>query len=397
MSGQHHDILVVGGGVFGLSTAIELKRRGHEVGLINPDGIPHPMAASTDISKIVRMEYGSDQQYFKMAERSMEHWRQWNDTVKEELYKEVGILLLCRQPLSDAAQTYEQDSYQTLQNGGYHPEVLTADQLASRFPKINTNYYREAVYNPQAGYVLSSRVIERLAQYARSQGVAIYEGQTAEALVRSNHRITGVRTKEGMIFDCGQVVVAAGAHSPYLVPALQPYMQSTGHPVFWLKPRDPKGFSAFDFPVFTADIANSGWYGFPLHPKAGVIKFGRHTNGLPTHPDHDERRVTDEEVADFREFIAVAFPSLSDAPLVYTRRCLYTDTLDGDFWIDHHPDLQGLTICTGGSGHGMKMGPVVGEITADVIEGKANPFADRFRWRHIQQSAKEDCRFIAKQ
>ena len=395
MSSKNHEIIVVGGGIFGLSTAIELNRRGHDVGLINPDRIPHPLAASTDISKIVRMEYGSDQQYFKMAEHSMRQWRKWNEVLQEEIYREVGILLLCRKSLSEPAQRYEYDSYHILKENGYNPQPQDTEELAKRFPKINTDYFSEAVYNDRAGYVLAGRAIERLAAYAHDQGVSIYEGQTASDFVQSNSQIKGVNTKEGHTFGCDRLVIAAGAHSPLLVDELKPYIQATGHPVFWLKPSDPHQFEAPEFPVFTADISNSGWYGFPLHPAAGVIKFGRHTDGLPLHPDHDERRVTDYEVAEFRGFISEAFPALNDAPLVYTRRCLYTDTLDGHFWIDHHPDIDGLTVCTGGSGHGMKMGPVVGEITADVMEGKDNPFAARFRWRNIDQPGKEDCRFIA--
>ncbi len=68
---------------------------------------------------------------------------------------------------------------------------------------------------------------------------------------------------------------------------------------------------------------------------------------------------------------------------MYTRRCLYTDTLDGHFWIDNHPEIQGLSVSSGGSGHGFKMAPLLGEIAADVVEGKSNQFCQRFRWRHL--------------
>ena len=84
-----------------------------------------------------------------------------------------------------------------------------------------------------------------------------------------------------------------------------------------------------------------------------------------------------------RNFLATTFPSLVDAPLVFTRRCLYTDTLDGHFWIDHHPEIKGLSVSSGGSGHGLKMAPLLGEITADMIEGKTHQFSKRFRWRHL--------------
>jgi NSS family neurotransmitter:Na+ symporter len=77
------------------------------------------------------------------------------------------------------------------------------------------------------------------------------------------------------------------------------------------------------------------------------------------------------------------FPELIDAPLVFSRRCLYTDTLDGHFWIDNHPEIKGLSVSSGGSGHGLKMAPILGAMTADVVEGKSHEFSERHRWRHL--------------
>lgn len=210
MESQHHDVLIVGGGIFGLSTAIELNKRHYNVGLINPDKIPHPLAASTDISKIVRMEYGSDELYFKMAERAIEKWRQWNEVLEEELYVESGILLLCRKPLGHAIQSYERNSYKLLRDGGYNLEVLKSEDVNRRFPHINTKYYPEAVFNAIGGYVKSSRVIERLADYARQQGVVIYEGQTVQQIQTRSNCVQGVKTKEGETLSCERLVVEIG-------------------------------------------------------------------------------------------------------------------------------------------------------------------------------------------
>ena len=92
----------------------------------------------------------------------------------------------------------------------------------------------------------------------------------------------------------------------------------------------------------------------------------------------------------------MAFPTLADAPLVYTRRCLYTDTLDGHFWIDQHPEIKGLSVSSGGSGHGMKMAPILGEMTADIAEGKTHQFSKRYRWRHLTAETVqvEEARFV---
>lgn len=383
MHTQHPDFLIIGGGIFGLSTAITLAKRKHTVHLINPDSIPHHLAASTDVSKIVRMEYGSDTEYFEMAEQSIAGWHDWNDLFGETLYHEVGFLMLCTDRMESKRHQYELASCAQLQEHGYALDRLNPTTIRKRFPSINADVYTDGNYNPHAGFVESGRVISKLAAYARSLGVEIKEGQTAGEFVVEKGQLQAVKTKEGRQFHCGHAIVAAGAHTPYLLPELQPFMRSTGHPVFWLKPMDSSLFSPSQLPVFTADISNSGWYGFPVHPKEGIVKISRHGEGLPIHPDLDDRRVRDDEVQTLRTFLQRCLPALADAPLVYTRRCLYTDTLDGHFWIDQHPEIKGLSVSTGGSGHAMKMGPVLGEMVADMAEDGAHRFSSRYRWRNL--------------
>lgn len=380
---MNYDCLVIGGGIFGITAAVELANRGFKVGLINPDTIPHHLAASTDITKAVRMEYGSDQETMRMVETCIKRWREWNDFFEEELYHEVGFLMLSHESLESERQRYEWNSYQNLLAAGYDLQRLGAEEIRRRFPAVNTAHYVEAVFNPTAGYVQSGRVVEVLADYGRDIGVDIFEGQTAADFVIEKGHIRGVRTREGETFFCDQALVAAGAHTPYLLPELQPFIKATGHPVFWLKPADPAHFQPPQFAVFAADISNTGWYGFPYFPQHGVVKVAKHAAGLVLHPDKDDRQVHDAEVAGMRQFLAYTFPELVDAPLVYTRRCLYTDTLDGQFWIDRHPEIEGLAVSSGGSGHAMKMAPLLGELAADVVEGQDNPFLARYRWREL--------------
>ena len=262
-----YDFLIIGGGVFGVSTAIELAKRKYKVALINPDTIPHHLAASTDVTKAVRMEYGSDEQYFKMAEICIERWKEWNDFFKIKLYHEVGFLMLCQDSVESEAQKFENSSLQNLLTHGYQPERLKASEIQKRFPAINTAVYPEAIFNPVGGYVESGLAIEVMADYARSLGVDVHEGQTAQSLIIKNNQLQAVTTFEGQTFHCGHAIIAAGSGTPYLLPELQAYMKITGHPVFWLKPENPEKFTAKNLPVFTADISNTGWYGFPFITK----------------------------------------------------------------------------------------------------------------------------------
>ena len=165
-----YDFLIVGGGIFGLSTAVELARRKYKVGLINPASIPHPTAASSDVAKIVRMEYGSDLEYFQMAEICIERWHEWNDLFGKTLYHEVGFVLFCKEPVESDRQSFERHSYHNLQKAGYQPERLSRTSIQHRFPAVNAKIYKEACFNPRAGYVESALAIKKLADYARSPG-----------------------------------------------------------------------------------------------------------------------------------------------------------------------------------------------------------------------------------
>src|SRR6266481_2729387 len=100
-------VIVVGAGINGVTTAIELRKRGQEVVLVDPGPLPHPLAASTDISKAVRAAYGADEDYTALAERSIERWRTWNEEFGTELYHEVGFLFLRRRAMQPGDFEYE--------------------------------------------------------------------------------------------------------------------------------------------------------------------------------------------------------------------------------------------------------------------------------------------------
>lgn len=380
---KNYDFLVIGAGIFGITTAIELKKKGFNVGVLNPDSIPHPLAASTDISKIVRMEYGSDEEYLQMANSCIDKWKEWNQILSTTLYHETGFLLLCRKPMEDPSQAFEYDSYTNLLKYGLQPERLNEITIADRFSALRPGEYVDGFYHSKAGFAESGRAVEVLANYARRLGVEIHENQTADQLIIDNGRVTSVKTRESESFHAGHTIVCAGANTPYLVPDLMPYMEVTGHPVFHIQPPNPDMFSREHFAVFTADISNTGWYGFPTHPTEKVIKVANHGKGLKLHPEKDERVVLAEDFQLLKEFIQASFPSLVDQAIVYTRRCVYTDTLDGHFWIDQHPEITGLTIGTGGSGHGYKMGPILGEMIAATALGESHQWSDRYKWRDL--------------
>lgn len=394
---RHFDFLIVGAGIFGITTAIELARRKYSVCVLNPDRIPHPLASSTDISKVVRMEYGTDEEYMDMAIDSIEGWRAWNEVFDRPLYHETGYLVLGTEVIESDLASYVSASYINLLKRGFRPQRIDGQLLHAMFPAFNPDRYHDGFYHDQGGYVESGRAVQELTGYARSMGVEVVEGQTAAQILITNDVATGVLTLEGKQFDTGHVIICAGNFTPYLLPELQSSMQITGHPIFHLNPVLPSLFMPPDFCVFAADIQHTGWYGFPYHPLAQVVKVANHGPGVVMHPGNDTREVTRQQEEALRSFLSSAIPSLADAEVVYARLCCYTDTHDGHFWIDRHPAIGHLSVASGGSGHAFKMGPVLGEMIADTAEGKSHRWSERYAWRTFNNETthEEEARFKA--
>ena len=393
---KQYDFLILGAGIFGITTAIELRKKKYSVGILNPDTIPHPLAESTDISKIIRMEYGTDEEYMDMAAECIIKWREWNEFFNDTLFHETGFLLLSKSMFDKNSPSYEASSYYNLLIKGFKPERINPEELSRTYPAFNSTQYADGFYHSMAGYAESGRVVDTLTKYAIKLGVDVHEGQTADKIIITNNKAESLKTREGKLFSAGMLIVCAGNLTPVLVPDLKPYMKITGHPVFHIKPSNEESYSFPSIPVFADDISNSGWYGFPLHPKEKVVKIANHGVGLTMNdPELDERVVYEKDFKDLKQFLQTAIPSLANDPIVFTRRCCYTDTHDGHFWIDNHPEIKGLTIGSGGSGHGFKMGPLLGEMIAAVAEGNTHIWSARYRWRNITADTKnkEEARF----
>jgi glycine/D-amino acid oxidase-like deaminating enzyme len=371
-------VTVVGAGINGVTAAIELKKRGHEVILIDPGPLPHPLAASTDISKAVRAAYGADEDYTELAERSIKLWRKWNEEFGIELYHETGVMFVRRREMKPG--DFEYETFKTLQQRGHKVERMNSTQLWKRFPAWNPELFRDGVLEFDAGYAESGRVVAALVERARFAGVELRQSS------KFSHLEEGYGCTKGIILDNGErivgerVVMAVGAWTPYLLPFTKTFFRASGQPVFHLKPQRPDLFAPERFPVFGADITTTGYYGFPLN-RDGIVKIANHGPGREMSPESAQRAVTSEEEENLRKFLSWAFPTLAEAPIVYARVCMYCDTHDGHFWIAPDPEREGLVIAAGDCGHGFKFAPVLGEIIADAVEQKSNPILDKFRWR----------------
>ncbi len=371
--------LVVGGGIFGVTAALELRARGLEVMLVDPGPIPHPLAESTDITKVIRADYGSDALYTRLMERSLEGWRDWSQPggPAAALFHECGVLFVTRRAMEPGG--FEHDSFHMLRSRGHRLERVDGLVLAERFPQWNTAVYVDGYFSPLGGYAESGKVVAALARLARDRGVAIHDGVRIVSEKTVGGLTQSVRTSEGRDLSADLFVFAVGAWAGGLLPDLAAAgcFRATGHPVLHLTPSRMDNYAEARFPVFGADISRTGLYGFPA--VGGVVKVASHGPGRIVDPSSaTERRVSPEEEALVRAPLAEALPELAEAAITSTRICVYGDTFDGDLWIARDPAIPNRIVATGGSGHAFKFAPILGGLIADACEGLVEP---RFRWR----------------
>jgi len=364
-------VLVIGGGIFGVTAALELHARGCDVTLADPGPLPHPLAESTDISKLVRCDYGADEDYTLLGERALDGWRRWNGTWRTARFHETGVCFLTQQPMQPGS--FEHASFTLLARRGHHIERLDAAAIAARFPAYRPGAYVDGYLHREGGWAESGATVAQLITDAIAAGITVRADCAIDRIVDDG----ALAGNEHLPADA--IVLCTGAWAPQLLPELASALRPVGQPVFHLLPADPAPFAAASFPAFGADISRTGYYGFPIN-RDGIVKIANHGAGIDYTPGAP-RDVTTAQEAALRSFLADAIPALAHAQIVGSRLCVYGDTRDADFWIARHPARPTLTVATGGSGHGFKFAPVLGELIADAVLGRSNPFTHKFRWR----------------
>jgi sarcosine oxidase len=188
--------------------------------------------------------------------------------------------------------------------------------------------------------------------------------------------LTSVTTRSGKSLRAGTFVFACGPWLPTLFPdLLGERIFPTRQEVFYFGP--PAGEERFKPPAMPVwvDFAEE-IYGLPDFKGRG-FKVAPDRHGPPVDPDSLVRVVDPESLARVREYVGRRFPALKDAPIVGSEVCQYENTSNGDFLIDRHPDLENVWLVGGGSGHGFKHGPAIGEyVAARILEG--GPVEARF-------------------
>lgn len=359
-------VVVVGAGVFGTWTAHHLNARGAKVTLVDGYGPANSRSSSGDETRIVRCGYGPDAIYSELARRSLDQWRALNDRLgrSEALWHPAGVLWMAA-----GSDPYTVDTRRTLARLGMPADVLTSADVTARFPQFNTAGIDVALFEPDCGVVASRRAVRALAADLEQAGVARV---SASVEVPTESRPRALRTHGGADLAGDAFVFACGAWLPKLFDSLlRNRIRPTRQVVTYFgTPAAERRFTAAQMPAWI-DFP-SGIYGTPDVDGRG-LKVGIDEHGGSMDPDSDERIADPWSLARAREWLARRIPALARAPVIESRVCAYENTATGDFLIDCHPAHDNVWIVGGGSGHGFKHGPAVGELTSRMVLDGEHP------------------------
>ena len=354
-------VLVIGRGVFGLSAALSLRRSGHHVVVV---GTRDSQAASEDISRIIRNDYAGDSFHTTWADEAIEGWHRWNAESGMPLFSQVGLANLTFEPMDPTS--FAGASHRSLPHARRLDPVAISDLLGFLTP----GRFRDGYLNDAAGWANASEALRHMERLCEIADVGI----VPERVAQIGDGWVGL-ADDGLLRADG-VVVAAGAWTPTLLPESAELLVPAGQPVLYLRPADPAPFS--DVPVWALDLARSGFYGFPAS-KEGIVKVGHHGPGITRRLGATS--VPESVIGRLREFFRESVPALARARIERSRLCFYCDAPEGRFIIDAVPGRKRVFVAAGGSGHGFKFAPVLGELIAAVVNDEDHPRRLHTAWR----------------
>jgi sarcosine oxidase/L-pipecolate oxidase len=355
-------IVIIGAGLFGLSTALELKKRGYlHVTVLDRFLPPVPDGSSVDISRVIRVEY-ADPLYGQMAREALEGWQ----TKYSKHFHTSGFVMLG----PPGGESYvSKAKEETEKVGGRLIQFNNADKLRDHYPSIQAKLEGlEAYLNPAGGWADAESSIRQLSNECSSLGVSFILGPrgTVHSLKYEHGRVVGVNVAQGPSISASLVVLATGAWSNRLVD-MSHASSASGQPVGFIQLTDAEAQKLKGMPVMIN--LETGIFVFPPTPDTNILKVARHGYGfgtaVPVVEEDKERLVSsprrdtsnavsgylpDDADAALRAGLAQLVPEFQSREWMDRRLCWYSDTPAGDFVVDHHPKIPGLFFATGGAG-----------------------------------------------
>lgn len=355
-------IAIVGAGAFGGWTALHLLEAGARVTLLDAWGPGNSRSSSGGETRVMRGTYGPNQPYTEMAARSLALWAKYEGRWKRQFLHRIGVLWMA----AGRNDTFERGSIKMLKAANIPFRELSTPHMKRRWPQINFEGIEWGIFEPECGYLEARASCQAVIDAFLSAG-----GKYKQVAVASNGLedtpLRRLRLSDSSQFKADIYVFACGPWMGKLFPqTVGKLVKATKQDVFFFGP--PAGDNRFgdeQLPVW-ADHRGHFRYGIPGSDRRG-FKIADDTRGPEFDPDYGERLVSTQNLADVREYVAFRFPALKGAPLIETRVCQYEQTPDSGFIVDRHPKNENVWLVGGGSGHGFKHGPAIGEMIAGLI------------------------------
>lgn len=358
---KHFNVIVVGVGGMGSATCYQLARRGKRVLGIEKYDIPHDLGSSHGYTRIIRLAYYEHPSYVMLLRRSYELW--------DEIERRTGSKLLHKVGSIDAGPADSWVFKGSLQSCVEHDlphEVLTGKELHDRFPGYNLPHDHLALLQPDGGFLVPEQATVAFTEAAQALGAEIHGREEMlewHPTVEGGVRVLTDRAE----YTADRLIITAGSWNQNVLPFLRGLAVPERQVLAWLQPERPELFRPERFPVFNCLVNEGRYYGFPVFGVPG-FKFGKYHH----FEEQDwadavdfEPRWDDEEM--LREFAARYFP-MGAGPVMSLKACMFTNSPDGHFIMDLHPDYPQVSFAAAFSGHGYKFASVIGEILADLAE-----------------------------
>lgn len=371
MTSGSFDVIVAGLGSMGSAACYELSKQGYRVlGLEQQSHTPHELGAHGGQSRIIRKAYFEDPDYIPLLEKSYEGWYQLEAATRKQVYHPCGLLYygLPAHPIMQGVKQAASDFNIPL-------EPVSDKQLLSSF--VEREGY-EAFVEHEAGFLLPEKAIRLMLEEAGKKGAALHTGEKIISWTKQGEGIEVITTKA--TYHSKRLIITAGPWANELIRTLPIPLTVTRQIILWVETDQYKNYSPSHFPcwLIASEETKGAWYGFPALdttecPGPRGLKLALHYPDSPAHPDEVNRNITSDEIESVKR-AAMAFFKPAGNKLIVAKTCMYTNTPDEHFIIDHLPGYDGaVTIACGFSGHGFKFVPVIGRILADLaIKGKTD-------------------------
>lgn len=355
------DVVVVGAGAFGGWTALELRERGARVTLVDLYGAGNPRGSSGDESRLIRSSYGDREIYTRWADEAYGLWHERQTEFGRRLIYPNGSLRVVS-PASLAAQRPIFDRL------GLPYEILTPDEVHARWPQVRYDDAEAVVFEPKSGVVKARESMIAVAETFMQKGGTVRIGRATPGRADAAGRMDGVLI-DGAPLSAGAVVFACGPWLPKVLPTvLGDRIRVPRREVFYIgSPPDDRRYrwehmpSLADHLTYTAADVDYG------------TKIAARLPDTPMDPDIGDRTPTAFLAEQVKAYVAQRLPGLVGQPIVGARVCQTEYSDNNHFIIDRHPDHPNAWVAGGGSGHGFKMGPVLGRRIAARVLGEPPP------------------------